>query len=148
MFLFEDALMGIRDLFRKHPAELRLHKYAAIEKLRERIGDDDKVVRETLYQLFKSVIFPGCKEVILFFFLISIVVFIVVHHTSSPFFDICFSVFLVQDNQELLVSLIMAYIFNAMTHLAIDVRLMAFKFLDLVVENYPPSFFLYAEKVS
>lgn len=67
LFLFEDALMGIRDLFRKHPAELRLHKYAVIEKLRERIGDDDKVVRETLYQLFKSVIFPTCKEVINFF---------------------------------------------------------------------------------
>ncbi|XP_062167443.1 uncharacterized protein LOC133873715 isoform X1 [Alnus glutinosa] len=108
-----DALMGIRDLFRKHPAELRLHKYAVIEKLRERIGDDDKVVRETLYQLFKSVIFPTCKE----------------------------------DNQELFISLLMAYIFNAMTHLAIDVRLMAFKFLDLVVENHPPSFFLYAEKI-
>ncbi|XP_059463584.1 uncharacterized protein LOC132192307 isoform X2 [Corylus avellana] len=108
-----DALMGIKDLFRKHPAELRLHKYAVIEKLRERIGDDDKVVRETLYQLFKSVIFPTCKE----------------------------------DNQDLFISLIMAYIFNAMTHLAIDVRLMAFKFLDLVVENHPPSFFLYAEKI-
>ncbi|KAE8125193.1 hypothetical protein FH972_020026 [Carpinus fangiana] len=108
-----DALMGIKDLFRKHPAELRLHKYAVVEKLRERIGDDDKVVRETLYQLFKSVIFPTCKE----------------------------------DNQELFISLIMAYIFNTMTHLAIDVRLMAFKFLDLVVENHPPSFFLYAEKI-
>ncbi|XP_059428250.1 uncharacterized protein LOC132162022 isoform X2 [Corylus avellana] len=105
--------MGIKDLFRKHPAELRLHKYPVVEKLRERIGDDDKVVRETLYQLFKSVIFPTCKE----------------------------------DNQELFISLIMAYIFNAMTHLAIDVRLMAFKFLDLVVENHPLSFFLYAEKI-
>lgn len=41
----------------------------------------------------------------------------------------------------------MAYIFNAMTNLAIDVRLMAFKFSDLVVQYYPPSFFLYAEKV-
>ncbi|KAE8098634.1 hypothetical protein FH972_016679 [Carpinus fangiana] len=111
--LRRDALMGIKDLFRKHPAELRLHKYAVVEKLRERIGDDDKVVRDTLYRLFKSVIFPTCKE----------------------------------DNQELFISLIMAYIFNAMTHLAIDVRLMAFKFLDLVVENHPPSFFLYAEKI-
>lgn len=108
-----DALMGIRDLFLKHPAELRLHKHAVIEKLRERIGDDDKVVREALYQLFKSVIFPSCKE----------------------------------DNQGLFISLIMAYILNAMTHLSVEVRLMAFKFLDLVVENYPPTFFLYAEKI-
>jgi pre-rRNA-processing protein IPI1 len=68
LFLSEDALMGIKDLFSKHLAELRLHKYAVVEKLRERIGDDDKVVRETLYQLFKSVIFPTCKEVILFLF--------------------------------------------------------------------------------
>jgi pre-rRNA-processing protein IPI1 len=35
-----------------------------------------------------------------------------------------------------------------MTHLAIDVRLMAFKFFDLAVEYHPPSFFSYAEKVS
>lgn len=59
------ALLGIRDLFIKYPAELKLHRYAVIEKLRERIDDDDKVVRETLYQLLKSVIFPGCKEVTL-----------------------------------------------------------------------------------
>lgn len=62
-YLLEDALMGLKDLFQKYPAELRLHRYAVIEKLRERIGDDDKVVRETLYQLLKIVIFPGCKEV-------------------------------------------------------------------------------------
>lgn len=59
--------MGIRDLFIKFPAELRLHRYTVIEKLRERIDDGDKVVRETLYQLLKSVIFPGCKEVTLSF---------------------------------------------------------------------------------
>lgn len=55
--------MGIKDLFNKYPAELKLHKYAAVEKLRERIGDDDKVVRKSLYDLFKLVILPGCKEV-------------------------------------------------------------------------------------
>ncbi|KAL0374783.1 UNVERIFIED_CONTAM: hypothetical protein Sradi_3394000 [Sesamum radiatum] len=108
----KDALLGIRDILLKHPAELKLHKLAIIEKLRERIGDDDKLVRETLYQLFKSVIFPGCAK----------------------------------DNQGPLVSLMMAYIFSAMTHLALDVRLMAFKFFDLVVQFYPPSFSLYAEK--
>ncbi|XP_020553763.1 uncharacterized protein LOC105173986 isoform X2 [Sesamum indicum] len=109
----KDALLGIRDILLKHPAELKLHKLAIIEKLRERIGDDDKLVRELLYQLFKSVIFPGCAK----------------------------------DNQGPLVSLMMAYIFSAMTHLAIDVRLMAFKFFDLVVQFYPPSFSLYAEKI-
>ncbi|KAH9674360.1 Ipi1 N domain-containing protein [Citrus sinensis] len=108
-----DALMGLKDLFQKYPAELRSHRYAVIEKLRERIGDDDKVVRETLYQLLKTVVFPGCKE----------------------------------DNQGPFVSLMVAYIFNAMTHLAVDVRLMAFKFFDLVVQYYPPSFSLYADKV-
>lgn len=57
-------------------------------------------------------------------------------------------VFHVQDNQGPFISMMMAYIFNAMTHLAVDVRLMAFKFFDLVVQHYPPSFSLYAEKVS
>lgn len=61
--LFQDALLGIKDLLHTYPAELSLHKYAVIEKLRERIGDDDKLVRETLYQLLKSVVFPACKEV-------------------------------------------------------------------------------------
>ncbi|XP_028067977.1 uncharacterized protein LOC114270634 isoform X2 [Camellia sinensis] len=109
----KDALIGIRDIFLKYPTELRLHKLAVIEKLRERISDDDKLVRETLYQLLKSVIFPTCKE----------------------------------DNQGPFISLMMAYIFNAMTHLAIDVRLMAFKFFDLVVQYYPSSFSLYSEKI-
>ncbi|KAK6147312.1 hypothetical protein DH2020_018224 [Rehmannia glutinosa] len=109
----KDALLGIKDVLVHHPVELKLHKLAVIEKLRERIGDDDKLVRETLHQLFKSVIFPGCGK----------------------------------DNQGPLVSLMMAYIFNAMTHLAIDVRLMAFKFFDLVVQFYPSAFSLYAEKI-
>ncbi|XP_022766966.1 uncharacterized protein LOC111311659 isoform X2 [Durio zibethinus] len=108
-----DALMGIKDLVLKHPTELRLHRYAVIEKLRERISDDDKVVREALYQLFKSEIIPGCAE----------------------------------DNQGPYISLMMTYIFNAMTNLAIDIRLMAFKFFDLVVQFYPPCFSLYAEKI-
>ncbi|TKY65839.1 Testis-expressed sequence 10 protein [Spatholobus suberectus] len=108
-----DALMGIKDLFIRYPAEQKFHKYAALEKLRERIGDDDKVVRKSLYDLFKVVILPGCKE----------------------------------DNQELIISLLMPYIFNAMTHLAVDVRIMAFDFLDLVLEFYPPSFSSYAEKI-
>ncbi|KAK9090537.1 hypothetical protein Sjap_023714 [Stephania japonica] len=109
----KDALIGIREVFLKYPGELRLHRLALIEKLRERITDEDRVVRDTLYQLLKSVIFPQSKEEI-----------------SGPF-----------------TSLMMAYIFNAMTHLAIDIRLMAFKFFDLLVEHFPSSFLSYAEKV-
>lgn len=41
----------------------------------------------------------------------------------------------------------MGYIFNAMIHLSIDVRMMAFKFFELLVEYYPSSFFLHADKV-
>ncbi|XP_057526362.1 uncharacterized protein LOC130805595 isoform X1 [Amaranthus tricolor] len=108
-----DALLGIRGLLLEFPTELKLHKNAIIEKLRERISDDDKVVRETLYQLFKTVIFPGCKE----------------------------------DIQGAPISLLMAYIFRAMTHLSNDVRFMAFKFLDLMVQIHPPAFFMYTDKV-
>lgn len=56
--------------------------------------------------------------------------------------------FFVQEITAPIISLLMAYIFNAMSHLAVDVRLMAFKFFELVVLNYPSSFMLYAEKVS
>ncbi|CAN4089629.1 unnamed protein product [Withania somnifera] len=109
----KDAIIGVRDVLLKFPAELKLHKLAIIEKLRERISDDDKLVRETLYQLLKSVIFPACKE----------------------------------DNKGPINSLMMTYIFNAMTHMAIEVRLMAFKFFDLLIQYFPSSFLLYAEKI-
>ncbi|GJU30927.1 armadillo-like helical domain-containing protein [Tanacetum coccineum] len=52
-----------------------------------------------------------------------------------------------KENQGTFISLMMAYVFNAMTHLSIDVRLMAFKFFDLVVQHYPASFSMYAEKI-
>ncbi|XP_041997501.1 uncharacterized protein LOC121747513 [Salvia splendens] len=109
----KDALHGIKDILLNNPDELKLHKLSVVEKLRERIGDDDEFVRETLYQLFKSVIFPGGTK----------------------------------DNQGPVVSLMMAYVFNAIAHLVLDVRLMAFKFSDLVVQFYPSSFPFYAEKV-
>ncbi|KAI3970590.1 hypothetical protein MKX01_024237 [Papaver californicum] len=109
----KDAVVGIGDLTLKYPNELKVHRLAIIEKLRERISDEDKAVREALYLLLKTVIFPGSLE-----------------DTSGPF-----------------ISLIMAYIFNAMTHLAIDIRLMSFKFFDLVVQHYPSSFLSSAEKV-
>ncbi|XP_061338015.1 uncharacterized protein LOC133284896 [Gastrolobium bilobum] len=94
-------------------AELMLPKYAAVEKFRERIIDDDKVVRKSLYDLLKLVIFPGCKE----------------------------------GTQQQIISLLMAYIFHATTHIAVDVRIMAFNFLSLVIEFHPPSFSSYAEKI-
>ncbi|ESQ40559.1 hypothetical protein EUTSA_v10012647mg [Eutrema salsugineum] len=106
----KDALHGIEDLFRHHPAELQSHKCAIIEKLRERIRDDEESVRDAFCALFKSKIFPACIE--------------------GP-----------------MVSLLMPYIFSAMAESAIDVRLMAFKFFHLVVEYYPPTFSLYAEKI-
>ncbi|KAL6507776.1 hypothetical protein OROGR_023971 [Orobanche gracilis] len=56
-----DALIGIKEIL-CHPGELKTHKFAVIEKLRERLSDDEKLVREKLYELFKSVIFPGCGQ--------------------------------------------------------------------------------------
>ncbi|KFK25037.1 hypothetical protein AALP_AA8G058400 [Arabis alpina] len=107
------ALQGFEDLFKNHPGELQAHKYAIVEKLRERVSDDDKLVRNALYSLFETKIFPACKE----------------------------------DNQGRIVSLLLPYIYIAMANTAIEVRLMAFKFLDLVVEYYPPTFSLDAEKI-
>lgn len=108
-----DALMGIKDICTGYPLELKSHKYVVIHKLSERINDDDKMVREMLYQLFKTVVFPSYKE----------------------------------DNQAPLIRFMMAYIFKATAHLAVDVQLMAFKFIDLVVQHHPASFVLYAEKI-
>ncbi|GKA27211.1 hypothetical protein Tco_0713379 [Tanacetum coccineum] len=49
------------------------------------------------------------------------------------------------ENQGTFISLMMAYVFNARTHLSIDV---AFTFFDLVVHHYPTSFCMYAEKAT
>ncbi|XP_066347766.1 uncharacterized protein [Miscanthus floridulus] len=67
------ALNGIKDIVVKHPTELKLHKVAIIEKLQERICDTDKVVRESLYTILQSLIFPSLKEVYLFLPLFSTV---------------------------------------------------------------------------
>lgn len=72
LFSFDGvALNGIRDLVLKHPSELKLQKLSIIEKLRERISDSDKLVRETLYNLLKTVIFPSLKEV--FYYALNVV---------------------------------------------------------------------------
>ncbi|KAG7556642.1 Armadillo-type fold [Arabidopsis suecica] len=52
-----------------------------------------------------------------------------------------------EDNKGLVVSRLMPYIFTSMTNSSIEVRLMAFKFFHLVLEYYPPTFSLYAEKI-
>ncbi|CAL5016488.1 unnamed protein product [Urochloa decumbens] len=109
------ALNGIKDIVVKHPAELKLHKVAIIEKLQERICDTDKVVRESLYDILQSLIFPALKEDNAI-------------STRSTLF------------------LLMANILNGMTHLSIDIQLMAFRFLELVVLNFPSSFSSYAEQ--
>ncbi|KAG2242093.1 hypothetical protein Bca4012_012675 [Brassica carinata] len=109
----KNALHGIKDLLEHNPAELHTLKYAIVDKLRERISDDDKSVRDTFYLLFDSKIFPSCLE----------------------------------DNQGLMVSRLMPCIFLAMAESSIDVRLMAFKFLHLVVKHCPPTFSLYADKI-
>ncbi|XP_058003361.1 uncharacterized protein LOC131169038 isoform X1 [Hevea brasiliensis] len=103
--------MGMKDLFLMYPEELKLNMHEVIQKLCGRFGDEDKMVRETLYQLLKSVIFPTCNE-------------------DMPF-----------------IHLMMGYIFVAMANLAIEVRLMAFKFFDLIVQYYPAAFSLHGEKV-
>lgn len=109
------ALNGIKDLVTKHPAELKLHKVAMIEKLQERICDSDKVVRESLYTVLQSLIFPSLKE------------------------DNAIST-------RSTLSLLMANVLNGMTHLSMDIQLMAFRFLELVVLNFPSSFPRYAEQ--
>nr|CAB3484790.1 unnamed protein product [Digitaria exilis] len=110
------AMNGIKDIVVKHPTELKLHKVAMIEKLQERICDTDKVVRESLYNMLQSLIFPALKEDNAI-------------STRSTLF------------------LLMANILNGMTHLSIDIQLMAFRFLELVVLNFPSSFSSYAEQV-
>ncbi|XP_037478125.1 uncharacterized protein LOC119355427 [Triticum dicoccoides] len=109
------AMNGIKDLVTKHPAELKLHKVAMIEKLQERICDSDKVVRDSLYSLLQSLVFPSLKE------------------------DNAMST-------RSTLSLLMANVLNGMTHLSMDIQLMAFRFLELVVLNFPSSFPRYAEQ--
>ncbi|XP_015692389.1 uncharacterized protein LOC102700798 isoform X1 [Oryza brachyantha] len=110
------ALNGIKDIIVKHPSELRLHKVAIVEKLQERICDTDKVVRESLFSILQSFIFPSLKEDNAI-------------STRSTLF------------------LLMANILNGMTHLSMDVQLVSFRFLELVVINFPSSFPRYAEQV-
>jgi pre-rRNA-processing protein IPI1 len=116
-YFVEAALNGIKDLVAKHPSELKLHKVAIVEKLQERICDTDKVVRESLFSILQSLVFPSLKEDNAI-------------STRSTLF------------------LLMANILNGMTHLSMDIQLMSFRFLELVVINFPSSFPGYAEQVN
>lgn len=55
---------------------------AVIEKLRERICDSDKAVREMVYNVLKTVIFPHIKEVRLNLDFVIIVVLIMADDNS------------------------------------------------------------------
>lgn len=137
---------GIQYIFKSHPAELQSNKYTC---LKGRICDDDKQVRTAFYKLFHTHIFPFCKEGVCLLLLPLVVccyasLFLLLMH---PLFELaCFCEY-VQDNQRIMVLLLMPFIFLAMADSLIDVRLMAFEFMHLVVEYYPPTFSLYAEKV-
>ncbi|CAN8258267.1 unnamed protein product [Cochlearia groenlandica] len=52
-----------------------------------------------------------------------------------------------EDNKGRIVSLLMPSVFFAMAETSFDVRLMAFEFFNLVVEFYPLTFSLYADKI-
>lgn len=67
VFVCVDALHGIKDLLEHNPAELQSLKFAIIDKLKERLSDDDKSVRDIFYLLFDSKIFPSCVEVFVAF---------------------------------------------------------------------------------
>nr|CAD1829335.1 unnamed protein product [Ananas comosus var. bracteatus] len=112
------ALHGLKELFIKYPSELTLHK-PIIERLCLRMCDSDRVVRDILYHLLKTVIFPSLKEWI--------------SNSLSPS---------LQDIPTSTIEALIKYIIVAMTHISVDIRLTAFKFLELVIANFPSSFFM------
>lgn len=101
-------------------------------------------MRTAVYKLFETHIFPFCKEEVCLLLLPHGVCYFILMH---PLFKLACYCEYVQDNQRIMVLLLRPSIFLAMADSLIDVRLMAFDFLHLVVEYYPPTFFLYAEKV-
>lgn len=58
-----EALLGIKDLISRHPAELALHAVSILEKLSPRITDGDKAVRQAFILLIRSTIFPNLPQV-------------------------------------------------------------------------------------
>ncbi|KMZ70733.1 hypothetical protein ZOSMA_195G00290 [Zostera marina] len=107
----KSALLGISDLLKKNPSELKTHRKVIMEKLCQLISDGDKSIRQILFNLLKKSIFPVSKE------------------------------------DASIIPLTMAYVFNAMTHLVLDIRLSAFNFFDLIVAFYPSSFYPYSDQI-
>lgn len=58
----KEALLGIKDLISRHPAELALHAVSILEKLSPRITDGDKAVRQAFILLIRSTIFPNLPQ--------------------------------------------------------------------------------------
>ncbi|KAK9808862.1 hypothetical protein WJX72_005380 [[Myrmecia] bisecta] len=54
----KEALLGLVDLLKKHPKELKRHTGPVLEKLAERITDVDKAVREALRGLLAGAVLP------------------------------------------------------------------------------------------
>ncbi|XP_072953458.1 uncharacterized protein [Typha angustifolia] len=108
-----DALNGIKEIILKDPSKLKLQVVSMMEKLNQLIHDNDGAVRDTFYNLLRTVVFPSLKGGI----------------------------------PGDMIPLLMDRSLHAMTHLSVDIRLMAFKFLQLVIHNHPISFFHHAERV-
>ncbi|EFJ28280.1 hypothetical protein SELMODRAFT_411667 [Selaginella moellendorffii] len=96
-----DALMGIKDLFSRHPKELECNAITTIQKLTSRFTDGDKAVRHALLLVLRETFSSVTKSVM------------------KP-----------------IVSIVMAHLGTAMTHMANDIRLDAFAFLDLLLQHY------------
>eukprot|EP00897_Mesotaenium_endlicherianum_P008693 jgi/Mesen1/7852/ME000042S07294 len=99
----KESLMGMKELFKRHPTELTQHVGEIFDKLAPRCVDADKAVREAFCSLLKSTIFPGLSQA-----------------AMSPFLRV-----------------MMLHVCSAMTHLALEIRMSALSFLDLLVEHYP-----------
>ncbi|XP_024545839.1 testis-expressed protein 10 homolog isoform X1 [Selaginella moellendorffii] len=97
----KDALMGIKDLFSRHPKELECNAITTIQKLTSRFTDGDKAVRHALLLVLRETFSSVSKSVM------------------KP-----------------IVSIVMAHLGTAMTHMANDIRLDAFAFLDLLLQHY------------
>ncbi|KAL2644793.1 hypothetical protein R1flu_012380 [Riccia fluitans] len=58
----KDALIGLKDLFGRHPKELIMHAVVVIEKLSPRITDADKGVRQALVLLLRTSVLPHLPQ--------------------------------------------------------------------------------------
>ena len=52
------ALLGMSDLFQRHPEEMRQHAHQFFPKVAERVGDPDQAVRQALRALLRERVMP------------------------------------------------------------------------------------------